>query len=232
MEHQKEVVTRRTITELDTAKKRFHIVEGFIKAIDIMDDIIKTIRASKSKSDAENNLQKQFGFSPAQAQAIVELMLYRLTGLEIKTFEKEYKELEKLISRLEKILNDEKVLLRVIKTELSEIKDKYGDDRKTEVIENDDEAKIDIEELVVVEDIMVTLSNEGYIKRIPLKSYNRSNTNVEDIEYREGDYNKFLFTSNTTNTVMMFTDKGNMYQLKGNLIPEYKWKEKEKGLIR
>lgn len=230
VEHQKEVVTRRTITELDTAKKRFHIVEGFIKAIDIMDEIIKTIRASKSKSDAENNLQKQFDFSPAQAQAIVELMLYRLTGLEIKTFEKEYKELEKLINKLEKILNDEKVLLKVIKTELSEIKDKYGDDRKTEVIENDDEAKIDIEELVVVEDIMVTLSNDGYIKRIPLKSYNRSNTNVEDIEYREGDYNKFLFTSNTLNTVMMFTDKGNMYQLKGNLIPEYKWKDKGERL--
>lgn len=230
VEHQKEVVTRRTKTELDTAKKRFHIVEGFIKAIDIMDDIIKTIRASKSKSDAENNLQKQFGFSPAQAQAIVELMLYRLTGLEIKTFEKEYKELEKLINRLEKILSDEKVLLKVIKTELSEIKDKYGDDRKTEVIENDDEAKIDIEELVVVEDIMVTISNDGYIKRIPLKSYNRSNTNVEDIEYREGDYNKFLFTSNTLNTVMMFTDKGNMYQLKGNLIPEYRWKEKGERL--
>ena len=230
VEHQKEVVTRRTITELDTAKKRFHIVEGFIKAIDIMDDIIKTIRASKSKADAENNLQKEFDFSAVQAQAIVELMLYRLTGLEIKTFEKEYKELEKLISRLEKILSDEKVLLKVIKTELSEIKDKYGDDRKTEIIENDDEAKIDIEELVVVEDIMVTLSNDGYIKRIPLKSYNRSNTNVEDIEYREGDYNKFLFESNTLNTVMMFTDKGNMYQLKGNLIPEYKWKEKGERL--
>lgn len=230
VEHRKEVVTRRTRRELEIAEKRFHIVEGFIKAIGIMDDIIKTIRASKSKQDAENNLQNEYGFTEIQAEAIVELMLYRLTGLEVKTFEKEYAELEKLIKKLKNILENEKELLKVIKKELIEIRDKYGDVRRTAIIENDEEAKIDVEELVIVEDIVITLSNEGFIKRVPLKSYNRSNTNVEDIEYREGDYNKYLITSNTKNSLMLFTDKGNMYQLKGVSIPEYKWKEKGERL--
>jgi len=228
--HQKEVVTRRTERELEIAQKRFHIVEGFIKAIDILDEIIATIRASKSKKDSENNLMEKYGFTEIQAQAIVELMLYRLTGLEIKTFEKEYKELEKEIKRLTKILENEKELLNVIKSELLEIKDKYGDGRRTAIIEDDEEAKIDLEELVIVEDTMVTLSNEGFIKRIPLKSYNRSNINVDDIEYREGDFNKYLFPSNTKDTVMFFTDKGNMYQLKGVGIPEAKWKDKGERL--
>lgn len=230
VEHRKEIVTRRTKKELETAEKRFHIVEGFIKAIGIMDDIIKTIRASKSKQDAENNLQKEYGFSEIQAQAIVELMLYRLTGLEVKTFKKEYADLEKLIKKLKNILENEKELLKVIKKELIEVKDKYGDARRTEIIEDDEEAKIDIEELVVVEDIIITLSNEGFIKRIPLKSYNRSGTDVESIEYREGDFNKYLIPSNTKDSLMLFTDKGNMYQLKGINIPECKWKEKGEKL--
>ena len=226
VKHQKDVITRRTKKELELAERRFHVVEGFIKAIDILDEIIVTIRASKSKKDSEQNLCEKFGFTEIQAEAIVELMLYRLTGLEIKTFEKEYKELEKTINRLRKILQSEKELLNVIKGELLEVKDKYGDKRRTVIVENDEEAKIDIEELIIVEDTMVTMSNEGYIKRIPLKSYNRSNTNVEDIEYREGDFNKFLFQSNTLDILMFFTDKGNMYQLKGSLLPEFKWKEK------
>jgi DNA gyrase/topoisomerase IV subunit A len=228
--HQREVVTRRTQKELQIAEKRFHIVEGFIKAIDILDEIIALIRASKSKKDSEINLMNTFGFSEIQAQAIVELMLYRLTGLEIKAFEKEHKELEKEIKRLRKILDNEKELLKVIKSELCEIKEKYGDPRRTEVIENDEEAKIDVEELIIVEDTVVTLSNEGYIKRVPLKSFNRSNSSVEDIDFREGDFNKFLFESNTKHTVMFFTDKGNMYQLKGTAIPEFKWKEKGERL--
>ncbi|MCM8711729.1 DNA topoisomerase IV subunit A [Clostridium sp. SYSU_GA19001] len=224
--HQKEVVTRRTVRELEIAEKRFHIVEGFIKAIGIMDEIIALIRASKSKKDAQKNLVLNFGFTEIQSEAILELMLYRLTGLEIKTFEKEYKDLEKEIARLRKILDNEKELLKVIKKELLEIKEKFGDNRRTAVIEDDEEAKIDVEELIVVEDIVVTMSNEGFIKRVPLKSYNRINSSVEDIDYREGDFNKFVFESNTKHTIMLFTDKGNMYQLKGNAVPEYKWKEK------
>lgn len=226
IKHQKDVITRRTKRELDIAEKRFHIVEGFIKAIDIIDEIIKTIRASKSKKDSENNLVSDYGFTNAQAEAVVELMLYRLTGLEIKVFEKEYKELEKTIKALKNILEKESELLKVIERELKEVRDKHGDERRTQVIEDDNEAKIDYEELIVIEDSMVTMSNEGFIKRISMRSFNRSNYNVEDIEYREGDFNKFFFQSNTLDTVVFFTDKGNMYSIKGVNIPEFKWKEK------
>jgi len=226
VDHQKEVITRRTKKELQIAEKRFHIVEGFIKAIGILDEIIALIRASKSKKDAENNLMTRFGFTELQAEAIVELMLYKLTGLEIITFEKEYKELEKLIKGLKKILDSEIELYKVINKELIEIKEKYGNKRKTTIIEDDEEAKIDIEELIIIEDTMITLSNDGYIKRIPLKSYNRSNLDASDIEYREGDSINLVFESNTTHVVVFFTDKGNMYQLKGNAIPEFKWKDK------
>lgn len=226
VEHQKDVIKRRTQNELQAAEKRFHIVAGFIKAIDILDEIIATIRASKSKKDSIDNLVAKYEFTEEQAVAIVELMLYRLTGLEIKVFEKEYKELEKLIKKLKNILDNESELLKVIKKELNEVKEKYGDDRRTEIIEDESEAKIDANELIVVEDIVVTMSKEGFIKRIPQKTYVRSNTNVEDIEYREGDYNKFIFDSNTKHTIMFFTNQGNMYQLKGDAIPEYKWKEK------
>ncbi|MBC5624633.1 DNA topoisomerase IV subunit A [Clostridium sp. NSJ-49] len=224
--HQKDIVTRRTIRELEVAEKRHHIVEGFIKAIDVLDEVIKTIRESKSKKDAGENLIAKFGFSALQAEAILELMLYRLTGLEIKVFQKEYAELEKTIKRLRKILADEKELLKVIKSELKEITDNYRNPRRTKIVEDDSEAKIDIEELIVVEDVMITLSKDGFIKRIPLKTYNRSNSNADDIDYREGDELKFLVKSNTTESLIVFTDKGNMYQTKGINIPELKWKEK------
>ena len=224
--HQKDIVTKRTIKELAMAEKRFHIVEGFIKAIDILDEIIKTIRESKSKKDAGINLIEKFGFTEVQADAILELMLYRLTGLEIKVFQKEYAELEKTIKRLRKILENEKELLKVIKAELKEITDRFRNPRRTMIVEDDSEAKIDLEELIVVEDVMVTLSKDGFIKRIPVKTYQRSNAKAEDIEYREGDELKFLFKSNTTENILLFTDKGNMYQVKGINIPEGKWKEK------
>lgn len=228
--HQKDIVTKRTVKELAIAEKRFHIVQGFIKAIDVLDDIIKTIRESKSKKDAGINLIEKFGFTEIQAEAILELMLYRLTGLEIKVFQKEYAELEKTIKRLRKILENEKELLKVIKLELKEITDRFRNPRRTMIVEDDSEAKIDLEELIVVEDVMVTLSKDGFIKRIPLKTYQRSNAKAEDIEYREGDELKFLFKSNTTENILLFTDKGNMYQVKGINIPEGKWKEKGERL--
>ena len=224
--HQKDIVTKRTIKELAMAEKRFHIVEGFIKAIDVLDEIIKTIRESKSKKDAGINLVEKFGFTEIQAEAILELMLYRLTGLEIKVFQKEYAELEKIIKRLRKILAHENELLKVIKAELKEITDRFRNPRRTMIVEDDSEAKIDLEELIVVEDVMITISKDGFIKRIPVKTYQRSNAKAEDIEYREGDELKFLFKSNTTENILLFTDKGNMYQVKGINIPEGKWKEK------
>ncbi|MGG7185296.1 DNA topoisomerase IV subunit A [Clostridium butyricum] len=230
VEHQKEIVTRRTKKELDTAKKRFHIVEGFIKAIDVLDEVIATIRSSNSKKNASENLIDKFGFTELQAQAILELMLYRLTGLEIKVFQKEYAELEKLIKKLEKILASEKELLKVIKTELKEVCDKYADARRTTIISDDTKSKIDVEELIVVEEVMITVSNDGFIKRIPLKNYNRSNSDPDDIEYREGDYLKYLISSNTKDNLLIFTNAGYMYQTKGINIPELRWKEKGERL--
>lgn len=232
VEHQKEIVTKRTIKELEAAKKRYHIVEGFIKAINILDEVIATIRSSKSKKDASDNLISKYGFTEIQAQAILELMLYRLTGLEITAFEKEYAQLEQLIKKLEKILASEKELLKVIKKELKEVTDKYGDERRTQIIHDDTVSKIDLEELIVIEDVMVTVSNDGFIKRLPLKNYNRSNSNPEDIEYREGDSLKYLISANTKDTLMIFTNKGFMYQTKGINIPEMKWKEKGERLDR
>lgn len=228
--HQKDVVTRRTKRELEVAEKRFHIVEGFIKAIGIMDEVIATIRASKSKKDAHENLVSKFGFTDLQAEAILELMLYRLTGLEIKVFQKEHKELSKKIKALRKILENESVLLGVIKDELKEVAEVYGDERRTALIEDESEAKIDLEELIVAEDVMVTLSNEGFIKKIPLKTYNRSNVDENEIEYREGDYLKFLIKSNTKDTLVIFTDKGTVYQIKCNSVADKKWKDKGERL--
>ena len=228
--HQKDVITRRTKRELEVAEKRFHIVEGFIKAIGIMDEVIATIRASKSKKDAHENLVSKFGFTDLQAEAILELMLYRLTGLEIKVFQKEHKELSKKIKALRKILENESVLLGVIKDELKEVAEVYGDERRTALIEDESEAKIDLEELIVAEDVMVTLSNEGFIKKIPLKTYNRSNVDENEIEYREGDYLKFLIKSNTKDTLAIFTDKGTVYQIKCNSVADKKWKDKGERL--
>ena len=228
--HQKDVVTRRTKKELEVAEKRFHIVEGFIKAIGIMDEVIATIRASKSKKDAHYNLVSKFQFTDIQADAILELMLYRLTGLEIKVFEKEHKELLKKIKSLRKILEKEEVLLGVIKDELKEVAKVYGDNRRTALIEDESEAKIDLEELIVAEDVMVTLSNEGFIKKLPLKTYNRSNVDENEIEYREGDYLKFLIKSNTKDTLAIFTDKGTVYQIKCNSVADKRWKDKGEKL--
>lgn len=228
--HQKDVVTRRTKRELEVAEKRFHIVEGFIKAIGIMDEVIATIRASKSKKDAHENLVSKFQFTDLQAEAILELMLYRLTGLEIKVFQKEHKELLKKIKALRKILENESVLLGVIKDELKEVAEVYGDERRTALIEDESEAKIDLEELIVAEDVMVTLSNEGFIKKLPLKTYNRSNVDENEIEYREGDYLRFLIKSNTKDTLAIFTDKGTVYQIKCNSVADKKWKDKGERL--
>lgn len=226
IKHQKEIITRRTQKELEIAEKRFHIVEGFIKAIGIMDEIIKTIRASKSKKDAGENLVSKFGFTKEQAEAILELMLYRLTGLEIKVFEKEYKELEARIKKLKKILGSERELIKVIREELLEIKEKYDDPRRTTIEEDDSDAKIDLEELIVEEDVVVTMSNEGYIKRTALKSFARTTQNTDDIEYREGDFNRFFFECNTKDTLCIFTNEGNMYQCKVANLIEFKWRDK------
>lgn len=230
VDYQKEIVTKRTKKELEAVSQRFEIVKGFIRAIGMMDEILKTVRGSSSRKDAHKNLVSKFGFSDIQSDAILELMIYRLTGLEIKAFEKEYRELEREIKRLSNILKNEKELMKIIKSELNEISEKYGDKRRTAIVEDDEKAKIDLEELIIEEDIIVTLSDEGYIKRMPQKLYARLNDKAEDIEYREGDSLKYLFESNTKDNIIIFTDKGNMYQTKAVFIPEYKWKDKGEKL--
>ncbi len=226
LDHQKEVVTRRSKRELEISEKRFHIVEGFIKAIGVMDEVIKIIRASKSKKDAGENLSNRFGFTEAQSEAILELMLYRLTGLEIEIFQKEHNELEIKIKALQKILSSEKELLKVIKKELLEVKKEHDDPRRTKILDDDSDAKIDLEELIVEEDVVVTMSNDGYIKRTALKSFSRTSQNTGDIEYREGDFNRFFFECNTRDTLCIFTNQGNMYQCKVANLIEFKWREK------
>lgn len=230
IKYQKEIIKRRTEKELQAAKSRFHIVEGFIKAIGLMDQIINTIRSSKSKKDAALNLMEKFKFTGDQSEAILELMLYRLTGLEVISFEKEHRELLKTIKKLTKILDSEKEILKVIKKELTEILEKYGKDRKTVIIEEEEKAKIDVEEILVDEDIVITMSKDAFIKRISLKSYNRSSRDVKDIEYREGDFNIYVINSSTKNTIMFFTNRGNVYKIKGIDIPEFKWREKGEKL--
>ena len=230
VDHQKDIVTRRTKKELSIAEKRFHVVEGFIKAINVLDEVIKTIRESKSKKDAGINIMNKFGFTEIQAEAILELMLYRLTGLEIKVFEKEYDELTKTIKKLKNILDKEKELFKVIKSELKEVSDKHSNERRSMIINNDDEGKIDLEELIVVEDVVITLSKEGFIKRLPQKNYNRLNAKPEDIDYREGDSLNCIINGNTKDSLIIFTNKGNMYQTKIINIVEGKWKEKGERL--
>lgn len=224
--HQKEILTRRTKKELETAERRYHIVQGFMKAISIMDELIKTIRASKNKADANKNIREKFGFTEIQAIAILELMLYRLTGLELSAFIKESEELEAKIASLKEILSDSKVLEKLLKKELKEIKTRYANPRRTVIIDDEEVSDISYEELIVAEDSMVTLSREGFIKKIPMKSYNRSSSDADSVELREGDELQCIFKTNTLDDILIFTDLGNMYRLKSMKIPEMKWKEK------
>jgi topoisomerase-4 subunit A len=226
VEHQREVVLRRTKKELDLAMKRFHIVEGFMKAIDIMDQVIKTIRESSSKTNARENLVKEYGFSEEQATAILELMLYRLTGLELKAYVKEHNELAKLIKSLEKVINSQKALDNLVKKELLEVSEDFGDERRTLIIKDEEEAVIDAMDIIVQEDVVVTISREGFIKRMPLKNYQRVTTDESSIDFREGDELAVLLESNTKDVLYIFSDSGMLYQLKTMDVPEHKWKDK------
>ncbi|MFC7392721.1 DNA topoisomerase IV subunit A [Scopulibacillus cellulosilyticus] len=223
IEHQKEVVTRRSTYELKKAKERQHIVDGLIKAVSILDEVIQTIRASKDKKDAKNNLSEQFGFTDAQAEAIVNLQLYRLTNTDIETLQKEAEELKETISRLEAILGSEKKLIRVIKNELNTVKKKYATERRT-TIENDiEEIKIDLEVMVASEDVMVALTKGGYIKRSSLRSYTASNG--EDTAMKDSDRILLQSEMNTTDTLLVFTNKGHYLYLPVHEIPDKRWKE-------
>jgi topoisomerase-4 subunit A len=223
IDHQKEVVTRRSQYELENARARLHIVEGLIRAVSILDEVIATIRASKDKKDAKHNLSAKFGFTEAQAEAIVNLQLYRLTNTDIATLKKEADELERTIRRLEGILGSEKKLIAVIKKELTEIKEKYGDPRRTKIEADIEEIKIDLEVMVASEDVKVALTKEGYVKRASLRSYAASNGEATGM--KETDRPLFQGTMNTTDILLVFTNKGNYLHLPVHELPDKKWKD-------
>ena len=226
--HQKEVVTRRSKFDLAHAKERFHIVEGLIKAISILDDVIRTIRASKNKQDAIENLVKEYGFTEDQATAIVKLQLYRLTNTDIMSLEEELTNLQRVIEGLEALLSDEKKLMKQIKKELLEIKKEYAEGRKTEIKDEITEIKIDQEALIAKEDVVVAVTKEGYVKRTTKRSYNSSND--EDITLKENDYLIGLYEMNTLDTLLVFTNKGNYLYVPVHELPDLKWKDMGKHI--
>jgi len=222
IDHQKEVVTKRCNFDLAHARKRYHLVEGLIKAISILDDVIKTIRASKNKADAIINLVNKYEFTEEQATEIVNLQLYRLTNTDIIILQEEKNNLEKIMAMLEEILASPEKLNMVIKEELKKIKKEYGTSRKTEIIDEVEEIKIDTTDMIPKEDVVVVITSEGYIKRVSLRSYS---TNTEETGLKEGDHVLGLFNINTSQNVLVFTDMGNYLFLPVYEIPEVKWKD-------
>ena len=226
--HQKEVITRRSRFDLAHAKARYHIVEGLMKAISILDDVIKTIRASKNRADATENLVKEYDFTFEQADAIVKLQLYRLTNTDILSLQQELENLQKVIEGLEALLSDEKKLLKQIKKELLDIKKEYAIDRKTVIKDEITEIKIDQEALIVKEDVIVAVTKEGYVKRTPKRSYNSSND--EDLTLKENDYLIGLYEMNTIDTLLVFTNLGNYLYIPVHELPDMKWKDMGKHI--
>jgi topoisomerase-4 subunit A len=223
IDHQKEVITKRSLFELKKAEEREHIVEGLIKAISILDEVIDTIRASKDKRDAKNNLIERFDFTEPQAEAIVTLQLYRLTNTDIETLTKEAGELEKTIKKLKEILNSEKKLISVIKKDLSAVKKKYVDHRKSIVQDKVEEIKINLEVTVASEDVIVTVTKDGYMKRTSPRSYAASNG--KDFGMKETDRMLTQYEVRTTDTLLVFTNKGNYLFLPVHKLPDIRWKD-------
>ncbi|HWO75290.1 MAG TPA: DNA topoisomerase IV subunit A [Bacillus sp. (in: firmicutes)] len=221
--HQKEVVTRRSRYDLQKARERAHIVEGLMKALSILDEVIATIRGSKDKKDAKDNLVAQFGFTEAQAEAIVTLQLYRLTNTDITALREEEEELKKRIAELESILGSEAKLVQVIKKELKDVQKQFGDQRRTAIEEEIEELKINLEVLVASEDVMVTMTKEGYIKRTSLRSYSASNG--IDFAMKETDRLLFQGELNTTDVILLFTNKGNYLYCPIHELPDIRWKD-------
>ena len=220
--HQKEVITRRTKYDLEFAKRREHIVVGLIKAISILDKVIATIRSSSNKANAIENLVKEFDFTEAQAKAIVELQLYRLTNTDITELEAEAENLRKSIEMLDSILKNPEKLKAVIKAELKKVKEEYATERKSEIVDALDEIKFDNKEMIPKEDCIVVISKDGYVKRVPVKSYQASE---EETLVKELDYVIGLYQMTTLDTVLLFTNMGNYLYVPVYEIPELKWRE-------
>ena len=219
IDHRKTVILRRTQFDLDKALARAHILEGLKIALDNIDEVINIIRSSYD--DAKERLMERFGLSDIQAQAILDMRLKTLSGLQREKIEEEYEELMKLIAHLRDILNSERLVFEIIKEELLEIKDKYGDERKTKIVAA--EGEIDVEDLIKEEQTVVALTHFGYIKRMPIdtyKSQRRGGKGITGISTREDDFVKQIFTASTHDTILFFSNKGKLYRLRGYEIPE------------
>ncbi|MBJ6363604.1 DNA gyrase subunit A [Paenibacillus sp. GCM10012307] len=231
IDHQKEVVTHRTQYELEKAEDRAHVLEGLVKALNLLDEIIVAIKASKNRQDAQNNLVAKFAFTDRQADAILTLQLYRLTNLEITSLEKELKDISRKIAIYKAILENEKKLLGVIREELLEIREKYGIDRRSEIRGEIEELKVNLEVMVTPEDVLVTLSQDGYIKRTSMLSFTRSGGELESAGVKEGDVLRNLLEVNTIDSLLLFTRKGQYFVLPVHQIPEFKWKENGTAVV-
>ena len=221
LQHQEEVVTRRTKYELNKAEERAHILQGLLIALDHIDEVIRIIRSSANVQAAKAELIKQFNLSDVQAQAIVDMRLRALTGLEREKIENEYKELMEKIKHLKAILADKKLLLGVIKEEILLIRDKYGDERRTSI--GFDEYDISMEDLIPKEDVVITMTKMGYIKRMSndtFKAQNRGGKGIKGMQTIDEDYVEELFMTHTHHYIMFFTNKGRAYRLKAYEIPE------------
>mgnify|MGYP002341697559 CR=1 FL=1 len=217
--HREQVITRRTKFELDKALARAHILEGLKIALDNIDEVINIIRSSYD--DAKERLMKRFGLSDIQAQAILDMRLKTLSGLQREKIEEEYNELMKLIAHLREILANETLVYDIIKEELLEIKQKYGDERKTKIVAA--EGDINVEDLIKEEQTVVALTHFGYIKRMPIDTYRsqkRGGKGITGISTREEDFVKQIFTASTHDTILFFSNKGKLYRLRGYEIPE------------
>ncbi|MBP1907277.1 topoisomerase-4 subunit A [Paenibacillus turicensis] len=229
--HQREVVTFRTQYDLEKAEDRSHVLEGLVKALNILDEVIAAIKASKNRQDAQKNLEWMFGFTERQADSILALQLYRLTNLEITALQKDLDELQKKIAVLRGILESDKKLIAVIRKELVEIRDKYGVDRRSVIQDEIEELKVNLEVIVSQEDVLVALSNEGYIKRTSMLSFTRSGGELETSGVKDGDYIKHLFEVNTLENILVFTQRGQYFLLPVHQIPEFKWKDNGTAIV-
>ena len=219
IDHRKTVILRRTQFDLDKALARAHILEGLRIAIDNIDEVISIIR--NSYDDAKERLMERFGLTDIQAQAILDMRLKTLSGLQREKIEEEYKQLMELIERLRAILNSEKLVFDIIKEELIEIRDKFGDERKTKIVAA--EGEIDVEDLIKEEQTVIALTHFGYIKRMPIDTYRsqkRGGKGITGIATREEDFVKQIFTASTHDTILFFTNKGKLYKLRGYEVPE------------
>ncbi len=221
LNHQKMVVRRRTEFDLDKAQARAHILEGLKIALDHIDEVISLIRSSKTGQEAKEGLMAKFGLSEKQSQAILDMKLQRLTGLEREKIEEEYSELMKTIQYLKSILENEEILLGIIKEELIEVRNKYGDERRTAIEKNP--YSIDEEDLIAEEDVVITLTHAGYIKRLPIDTYNaqkRGGRGIQGVTTKEDDFVEHIFITPTHNNLIFFTNRGKAYKLKAYEIPE------------